>query len=135
MSKLEKQYEQLKAKSNDTIYMIRSGIFYVFLNEDAKVINKSIGLKIIDLGPNIVKCGFPISKIEKYKSLLNEKQIKYKIIDNFPNSNVETYLNDIEIKKAFNKITALNMDEISYKQAYEILMDINLKLKNKPTSN
>ena len=135
MSKLESQYNQLKAKDKDTAYMIRSGIFYIFMNEDAVLINQTIGLKLIDLGPNIIKCGFPISQADKYKALLEEKGIKYQIVDNLPNSNVEAYLNDIEIKKTLHKIASLNMDEISFKQAHEILTDINQKLKNKPISN
>ncbi len=135
MSKLENQYKQLKNKDKDTVYLIRVGIFYNILNEDAVLINEKLGLQINDLSPNIIKCGFPISHIEKYKALLDEKGIKYQIIDNLPSSNVETYLNDIEIKKTLHKIAALNLDEISYKQAHEILTDINQKLKNKPTSN
>ena len=134
MSKLESQYKQLKAKNKDIVYMIRSGIFYIFMNEDAVLINQAIGLKLIDLGPNIIKCGFPLNQLEKYKSLLAEKNINFEIIDNLPNSSVENYLNDIEIKKILNKIANLDMDEISYKQAHEILTEINLKLKNKPIS-
>ena len=96
MSKLEIKYNQLKSENKDITYMLRSGIFYIFMNEDAILINKELGLKITDLGPNIIKCGFPISQVEKYKTLLDEKGIKYKIIDDLPNSNVEAYLNDFD---------------------------------------
>lgn len=135
MSKLETKYNQMKAENKDIVYMLRSSIFYIFMNEDAILINKALGLKITDLGPNIIKCGFPISRVEKYKSFLNEKGIKYQIIDDLPNSNVEAYLNDIEIKKTLQKIANLNMDEISFRQAYDILSEINAKLKNKPISD
>lgn len=135
MSKLENKYNQMKTQNKDIVYILRSGIFYIFMNEDAVLINKTLGLKITDLGPNIIKCGFPISQIEKYKSLLDEKGIKYQIIDDLPNSNVEAYLNDIEIKKILHKIANLNMDEISFRQAYDMLLEINKKLKNKPISD
>ena len=135
MSKLENKYNQMKAQNKDIVYILRSGIFYIFMNEDAVLINKTLGLKITDLGPNIIKCGFPISQVEKYKSMLDEKGIKYQIIDDLPNSNVEAYLNDVEIKKTLQKIANLNIDEITLRQAYDILLEINKKLKNKPISD
>ena len=135
MSKLEAKYKELKAKDTEKVYILRSGIFYTMLNEDAILVNEKLGLKITDLSPNIIKCGFPISQIEKYKSLLDEKNITYEVIDNLPNSSVESYLNGIEVKKVLKQIESLDMNDISYHQAYDILLDIQNKLKNKPTSN
>ena len=135
MSKLEAKYKELKAKDTEKVYILRSGIFYTMLNEDAILVNEKLGLKITDLSPNIIKYGFPISQIEKYKSLLDEKNITYEVIDNLPNSSVESYLNGIEVKKVLKQIESLDMNDISYHQAYDILLDIQNKLKNKPTSN
>ena len=135
MSKLEAKYKELKAKDTEKVYILRSGIFYTMLNEDAILVNEKLGLKITDLSSNIIKCGFPISQIEKYKSLLDEKNITYEVIDNLPNSSVESYLNGIEVKKVLKQIESLDMNDISYHQAYDILLDIQNKLKNKPTSN
>ena len=70
MSKLLIQYNQLKKEDSSYIYLFRVGIFYNILNDDAKFINKNLGLKITTLSPDIIKCGFPISKIEKYKKCL-----------------------------------------------------------------
>ena len=129
MSKLTKQYEQLKNQNASSIYLFRVGIFYNILNEDAKVVSEKLGLKITDLGPNIYKCGFPISQVEKYKKLLEQKEIKYQIIDNLPDSNVNDYLNNIEIKKVLNKISNLDMNNTTYQQAFNILLEIQNKLK------
>lgn len=135
MSKLVNTYKQLKSKDKDTVYLIRVGIFYNILNEDALLVSEKIGLKVTDLSPNIIKCGFPIAQIDKYKAILEEKNVTYQVIDNLPNSSVENYLNDVEVKKVLKQIESLDMNDISYHQAYDILLDIQNKLKNKPISN
>ena len=130
MSKLLKQYEQLKKEDASCIYLFRVGIFYNILNEDAKIINEKLGLKITDLGPNIFKCGFPVSQLNKYTTLLNKMEIKHTVIDNLPNSNINEYMNNVEIKKILNKITDLDMNNITFHQAFDTLLDIQNKLKN-----
>ena len=130
MSKLLKQYEQLKKEDASRIYLFRVGIFYNILNEDAKIINEKLGLKITDLGPNIFKCGFPVSQLNKYTTLFNKMEIKHTVIDNLPNSNIKEYMNNVEIKKILNKITDLDMNNITFHQAFDTLLDIQNKLKD-----
>lgn len=129
MSKLLNQYNELKKKDASSIYLFRVGIFYNILNEDAKIINEKLGLKITDLGPNIFKCGFPVSQLDKYIILLTKMKIKYKIIDNLPNSNINEYLKNVEIKKILNKITDVDMNNTTFQQSFNILLDIQNKLK------
>ena len=105
------------------------GIFYNILNEDAKIINEKLGLKITDLDPNIFKCGFPVYQLDKYILLLNKMKIKYKVIDNLPNSNINEYLKNVEIKKILNKITDVDMNNTTFQQSFNILLDIQNKLK------
>ena len=131
MSKLLKQYEELKKYDASSIYLFRVGIFYNILNEDAKLINEKLGLKITDLGPNIFKCGFPVSQLDKYIILLNKMKIKYKVINNLPNdSNINDYLKNVEIKKILNKITDMDLNNTTFQQAFNTLLDIQNKLKN-----
>lgn len=130
MSKLLKQYEELKKQDPNTIYLFRIGIFYNILNSDAKIINEKLGLKITDLGPNIFKCGFPISQLDKYVEILKKNDLKYKIIDNLPNQNTNDYLNNIEIKKIINKILDIDFNNITFQQSFNMLLDIQSKLKN-----
>lgn len=129
MSKLMKQYNELKKEDASSIYLFRVGIFYNILNEDAKLINEKLGLKITDLGPSIFKCGFPVSQLDKYIILLNNLKIKYKVIDNLPNSNVNDYMKNIEIKKILNKITDLDMNNTTFQQSFNILLDLQNKIK------
>jgi len=129
MSKLLKQYEQLKKEDASCIYLFRVGIFYNILNEDAKFINEKLGLKITDLGPCIFKCGFPVSQLDKYIILLNKMKIKYKVIDNLPNSNIGDYMKNVEIKKILNKIDGLDMNNTTFQQAFNILLDLQNKIK------
>ena len=123
------QYNELKKEDASCIYLFRVGIFYNILNADAKIINEKLGLKITDLGPNIFKCGFPVSQLDKYIILLNKMKIKYKVIDNLPNSNIKEYLKNVEIKKILNKITDVDMNNTTFQQAFNTLLDIQNKLK------
>ena len=131
MSKLLKQYEELKKNDASSIYLFRVGIFYNILNEDAKLINEKLGLKITDLGPSIFKCGFPVSQLDKYIILLNKMKIKYKVINNLPNdSNINDYLKNVEIKKILNKIIDIDLNNTTFQQAFNTLLEIQNKLKN-----
>lgn len=130
MSKLLKQYEELKKQDSNTIYLFHVGIFYNILNEDAKIVNEKLGLKITDLGPQIFKCGFPISHIEKYSSLLKKNNLKYKIIDNSQIKNTNDYLNNIEIKKILKSIIEIDFNNITFQQSFNLLLNIQKKLKN-----
>ena len=130
MSKLLNQYQELKRQDSSYIYLFRVGIFYNILNEDAKILNKEIGLKITDLGPEIYKCGFPVSTIEKYIKIFNEKDIKYKIIDNLPSEmNTIDYLKNVEIKQIINRIKNIDMNNTTFQQSFNLLVDIQKKLK------
>lgn len=130
MSKLIKKLEELKKHDASSIYIFRVGIFYNILNEDAKILNEKLGLKLTSLSPEIIKCGFPISSLDKYTKKLDELQIQYKIIDDLPNnSNVTDYSNNIEIKKILNKIAEIDMNNTTFQQSFNILLDIQNKLK------
>lgn len=130
MSKLIKNLKELKKLDASSIYIFRVGIFYNILNEDAKIVNEKLGLKLTSLSPEIIKCGFPISSLDKYTKKLDELQIQYKVIDDLPNnSNVTDYSNNIEIKKILNKITEIDMNNTTFQQSFNILLDIQNKLK------
>lgn len=126
MSKLQKQYEELKKKDKNKVYIFKVGIFYNIINEDAKVVSKLIGLKLTDLGPNLIKCGFPISTLEKYTNLLKQKNVNFEIINTITSSQNQStsYLSII------NKIKSLDLDNTTYKQAFDLLYSIQQKLKN-----
>ena len=81
MSKLYQTYAALKMQDSSQLYLFKSGIFYIFLDEDAKLISTKFNLKLTNLNSIVVKCGFPTSQIEKYNNFFNISNIYFKILD------------------------------------------------------
>lgn len=125
MSKLIKQYENLKKKDSEKIYIFKVGIFYNILNEDARKVSNAIGLKLTDLGPDIIKCGFPIAKLEKYTQLLKSKDLNFEIISNQASSN-----QNISYDSIIKKIQNIDLNNTTCKEAFDILYNIQQKLNN-----
>lgn len=46
MSKLYDTYKNLKLSENGYVYLFKSGIFYILLDDDAKRVSISLGLKL-----------------------------------------------------------------------------------------
>ncbi len=125
MSKLLKQYEELKKKDPEKIYIFKVGIFYNILNEDARLVSKEIGLKLTDLSPEIIKCGFPVATLEKYTNLLAEHNIKFEIVS----SQTPSYQN-ASYEQIVKKILNIDLDNTTCKEAFDILYMIQQNLKN-----
>lgn len=125
MSKLLNQYNELKKKDSSKVYIFKVGIFYNILNEDARIVSNAIGLKLTDLSPEIIKCGFPISKLEKYLHLLNAHSIEFKVIDPPASSN-----QTISYSEIIKKIQNIDLNNTTCKEAFDILYNIQQKLKN-----
>ena len=123
MSKLLNQYKELKKKNPKKIYIFRVGIFYNILNEDAKVVSNAIGLKLTDLSPEIIKCGFPIAKLDKYTSLLKDHNLEFEVVST---SSHQTTPYDSIIKK----ILEIDINNTTCKEAFDILYNIQQKLKS-----
>lgn len=126
MSKLQKQYEELKKKDKNKVYLFKVGIFYNILNEDAKVVSEAIGLKLTDLGPNLIKCGFPISNLEKYTNLLKSKNLKFEVINTLTSSSNQTP----SCTNIIRQIQGIDLNNTTCKEAFDILYNIQQKLKN-----
>jgi len=125
MSKLIKKLNELKKQDASYIYVFRTGIFYNILNEDAKLLNEKIGLKLTSLGSEIIKCGFPISSLEKYTKKMDNLQLKYKIIDDTPQGiNPNTYYNVV------NKIKSLDVDNLTGVDALNILSKLKKEVES-----
>ncbi len=123
MSKLLNQYKELKKKDSKKIYLFRVGIFYNILNEDAKIVSNTIGLKLTDLSPEIIKCGFPVSKLDKYTSLLKDHNLEFEVVSASPH---QTTPYDSVIKK----ILEIDLNNTTCKEAFDILYSIQQKLKS-----
>lgn len=49
MSKLYDKFSSLKNSNKDTLYLFKSGIFFIALNEDATKLSEIFGFKITNL--------------------------------------------------------------------------------------
>lgn len=54
MSKLYTKYLELKKNDNNTIYLFRSGIFFLVLQEYASLLSKELNLKIGNFTKDII---------------------------------------------------------------------------------
>ena len=131
MSKLYSKYSELKGNNPNTLYLFKSGIFFIALEDDARLLSEHLKLRITNLNENIVKCGFPISRQEHYLRILQAKEISFQIIDNTYGviENYSDYMNNDKLKTIIQDIVNINFDEITFKQAYEILLSTSKSLK------
>lgn len=131
MSKLYTKYSELKSNNPNNLYLFKSGIFFIALQDDAKSLSEELKLRITNLTDDIVKCGFPVSREEHYLRLLEAKEIPFKIIDNTYGiiENYSDYMNNDRIKAVIHKIIEINFDEITFKEAFEILRSTSNNLK------
>lgn len=123
MSKLLKKYDELKKQNSKIMYLFKNGIFYNFLNEDARKASKELNLKLTDLGPEIIKCGFPVAQLEKYTNLLNQKEIQFKLVQ-------ASSENQITSKNIIKQINNIDLKNTTPKEAFDFIYNIQQKLKN-----
>lgn len=131
MSKLYSKYSELKNNNPSTLYLFKSGIFFIAIQDDAQVLSQELNLRLTNLNEDIIKCGFPVSREEHYIRLLQAKEIEFQIIDNTYGviENYSDYMNNDKLKAIIQKILDINFDEITFKEAYEILLSTNTNLK------
>ena len=126
MSKLVSLYNSLKQDNPSTMYLFKSGMFYIFLDEDAKKINQVFDLKLTNFTPNVLKCGFPINSLEKYLNLLKNMNYDIKIIDTAENVsyNVKDYTANNKTLDLLKTISKVDIDTLSIREAYAFIEDI-----------
>ena len=119
MSKLYQKYVKLKDNNEDLIYLFLCGNFYIALDSDAIILNELFGMKLTKFSNLCDKCGFPKNSLEKYVNMFEEKNIKYRLIEND--------LNDKDkLDKIYNMLKDINIKNLSN----EDLKDIILIIKN-----
>ena len=119
MSKLYQKYEKLKDNNEDLIYLFLCGNFYIALDSDAIILNELFGMKLTKFSNLCDKCGFPKNSLEKYINMFEEKNIKYRLIEND--------LNDKDkLDKIYNMLKDINIENLSN----DDLNDIILIIKN-----
>lgn len=132
MSKLYEQYLKLKAQENNKVYLFKCGTFYYFLDKDAKKISELFPLKLLPFTADILKCSFPVTRLGYYISEFQKLNINFEIVDNKYTKieNYSDYLNNESLKSVVNKIIELDLNNITMKQAFNILENLQIKCKN-----
>lgn len=67
---------KLKEEEKEII-LIKNGVFYIAIGNDAVLLHKILGLKCTCFSKEICKVGIPITSLEKYTQMLKEKKYKY----------------------------------------------------------
>ncbi len=127
MSKLLTTYTNLKKQDNETFYLFKIGLFYNFINEDASIMSNILHLKITNLSPAIIKCGFPNNSFDKYMKVLLSLPYKIKIIDSLENNTLfelKNFETNKKIKEFIFKISEIDVNNISITEAYSLLDDL-----------
>lgn len=116
MSKLYMEYLKKKKCNSNKYYLFESGLFYIFIDEDAKYISKITLLKLTNLSNDIVKCGFPKNSLDKYIDLFNKLDLDIEIVNNISNIDINN--------KIINKIKNIDIDNITGIKALNILYEL-----------
>lgn len=123
MSKLYNKYLFLKKIDSSKLYLFKSGIFYIFLDEDAKKISNLLGLKLTNLNEEIVKCGFPSSNLTKYIQMLNSSNVSFQIVDENLNAvtKEEQYLSNVEATNILDSLKKVDINKLSPIEAFNMI--------------
>ena len=136
MSKIYDKYKILKTSNNynsNTLYLFKAGLFFIFIDEDAKIVSNLLNLKLGNLNVTIVKCGFPCNSLQKYLTLLKNTPYNVEIVslDNQESPMTSNnYLTNSQLKIIADEILNLKIDDLSISQAYDFLYKVQQKLSD-----
>lgn len=112
VSKIVREYNRLKSKNKDTLYLFKVGKFYIFIGEDVNTINNYMVLKITKFSNEYDKCGFPVERLDDYLRVFKNLKLDVEVIDE---------IQDIDVIKELKNI---NIDELSKEDAINLLKEI-----------
>ena len=122
MSKLYKKYISLKIENPNKIYLFKVGIFYIFLDDDARLMSSVLKLKLTKFNSVIYKCGFPVNSSEKYFNLLKKYNYDiYVVAENDIYDTINSYKTNNEFKKIALNIVSIDINSLSISDAFELL--------------
>lgn len=132
MSKLHSMYLDLKEQNPNSLFLFKSGIFLLALDEDANKLSNLFGLKLTKLNDSVQKCGFPSSSFEKYTNLFKALNLDIKVIETDKNTSysISEYKQDKEIVELLELIKNVDKDNLSVSQAYEFIDNLKSKVTN-----
>ena len=111
---LKELYNKYKFDYKDYILLIKSGNFYICLNNDAIVMNNIFNYKIKE-STNFIKVGFPINSELKVKNYLDTIKVNYVVIDKeiidkrkFQDNKYNEYNSKYNYRVYLNRIKRIN---------------------------
>lgn len=130
MSKLYDTYLALKKQDSKTIYLFKSGIFFIALADDAHTLSDSFDFKLSNLNPTVVKCGFPCNSFYKYYPMFQSCHMEVKIIEPEANTlyTINEYSQKQEVSDLFEYILSIDVDNLSVSNAYKLIEDLKSKV-------
>lgn len=129
MSKLYQKYQELKKQNPEKSYLFKSGIFYIFLDEDAKKLSPILNLKITNLNETVVKCGFPVNTIQKYLNIFKTLPYEIELVETSeskPISNTQ-YSSLKNYEEIASELCKINIDGLSISEAFAFLEKLQKK--------
>jgi len=130
LSKLYNTYLSLKKQDSKSIYLFKSGIFFIALDEDARILSDAFNFKLTNLNDSIVKCGFPCSSFYKYYSLFQTNNFTVRIIE--PDDNTLYSITEYQQKEAITEllstISSIDIDTLSVSEAYQFITNLKNKI-------
>lgn len=132
MSKLYKKYLELKNSYPTTIFLFKSGIFYLALDKDAELLAEKLNFKLVNLNQEVLKCGFPVNKLPYYANRIKNLNLNFEVVDLENNSslNYDDYSNNQKVKDIIGTLRELDANNITLKQSFDLLYKLSEDAKN-----
>lgn len=131
MSKLYKKYLELKKTNSSKIYLFRSGLFYIFIEDDAYLMSNILSLRLTNLNESVVKCGFPSTVLNKYLNLIKSLNYNVNIIDDLNSVplSCNNYISNEKIKELITLLSSIDSNNLSIKEIYSLVDDLSNQAK------
>lgn len=135
MSKIYSKYLEIKSNNlnqENTLYLFKSGIFFIFIAEDAIKAASLLNLRLSNLNDSIFKCAIPISSFEKYQQLLKNLGYNLQIVDLSQGKLLSSnyYINNEKVQALISQIINTDTETLSISEAYELLSQIKSAFTN-----
>lgn len=121
MSKLYDIYENLKKKDKDTVYLFKSGIFYIALDSDARKLSNIFNFKLSNLNDSVIKCGFPSNSLNKYLNLFRMHNIPVEIIEDNTIYSLKEYSQSSNLQNIISYIKKADIENFSISESYSFI--------------
>ena len=124
-------YIDLKITYKNYLIILKAGVFYICINDDAFILNKLFSYKIKEFN-NYKRIGFPINSLNKVLKRLERLNINYIVYDNkiitkvsFNNNSYNKYRIDINTYNSYlrriKNINNILVDRINNNNLKDIL--------------